>query len=115
MRGRLPRYVTFVIPVRKLAILRTTNMTSADANLTDRSLPKPASNPDADVVIFDGNCRFCTSQVKRLARWDRCKRLAFLSLHDAEVRRLFPDLTNDDLMKQMYVIDKEGNRYAGAA
>ena len=75
-------------------------------------LPTPDENPDADVVIYDGHCKFCTGQVKNLARWDRGgKRLAFLSLHDPEVARRFPDLTYDQLMEEMYLVDQQGQRY----
>jgi predicted DCC family thiol-disulfide oxidoreductase YuxK len=79
-------------------------------------LPTPAENPDADIVIFDGHCKFCTGQVQRLARWDgKGRRLAFLSLHDPEVAKRFPDLTYDQLMEEMVVVDKRGRRHAGAA
>ena len=33
-------------------------MTSAATNLTDRSLPSQRAISDADVVIYDGHCRF---------------------------------------------------------
>ena len=79
-------------------------------------LPTPEENPSADIVIYDGHCKFCTGQVQNLARWDRSgKRLAFLSLHDPEVARRFPDLTYDQLMEEMYVVSQAGNRYGGAA
>jgi predicted DCC family thiol-disulfide oxidoreductase YuxK len=77
-------------------------------------LPTPAENPDSDIVIYDGHCKFCTGQVQNLARWDRQRRLAFLSLHSPEVATRFPDLTYDRLIKEMYVVDQHGNRYAGA-
>jgi predicted DCC family thiol-disulfide oxidoreductase YuxK len=78
-------------------------------------LPSPTENPDADVVIYDGHCKFWRGQVKNLARWDGSgRRLAFLSLHDPEVATCYPDLTYDQLIKEMYVIDRRGNRYAGA-
>jgi predicted DCC family thiol-disulfide oxidoreductase YuxK len=78
------------------------------------ALPGPVDRPEADVVIYDGDCRFCTSQVQRLARWDRGGRLAFLSLHDPEVAARWPDLTHDMLMEQMYVVDRAGQRHGGA-
>lgn len=77
-------------------------------------LPTPDERPDADVVIFDGDCRFCTAQVRRIAWFDRGGRLAFLSLHDPEVARRYPDLTHEQLMEEMYVIDRQGRRHAGA-
>lgn len=78
-------------------------------------LPDPADRPDADVVIYDGHCRFCTKQVRRLAFFDRAGRLAFLSLHDPRVAERYPDLTYDQLMEELYLVRPNGVRYAGAA
>ena len=78
-------------------------------------LPTPQERPEADVVIFDGHCKFCRGQVERLSRWDRGGRLAFVSLHDASVAEKYPDLTHEMLMDQMYIVDQQGNRYGGAA
>jgi predicted DCC family thiol-disulfide oxidoreductase YuxK len=86
----------------------------ATATETRSVLPTPDDRPSADVLIYDGHCRICTSQVERLARWDRRGRLAFLSLHDPEVYRRYPDLTHDYLMTNMVVVDRQGRRYAGA-
>jgi predicted DCC family thiol-disulfide oxidoreductase YuxK len=79
------------------------------------SLPTPEDRPDADVVIYDGQCKFCTAQVQRLARWDSGKRLAYLSLHDPLVAQRYPDLTHEMLMDAMYVVDQQGRRHGGAA
>ncbi len=81
----------------------------------ERHLPDPSERPHADIVIYDGQCRFCTGQVQRLARWDGPDRLAFLSLHDPRTASLCPDLSHDQLMQQMYVVTSEGQRYGGAA
>lgn len=86
-----------------------------DAPPAESCLPQPSERPLADVIIFDGRCRFCRAQVRRLARWDLLKRLAFLSLHDHEVARRWPDLSHDELMQNMYLIDASGRRYKGAA
>lgn len=80
-----------------------------------KALPAPADRPGADVVIFDGNCRICTAQIRKLAWWDCQGKLAYLSLHDPEVAQRYPDLTHDMLMAQMYVVDQKGRRYGGAA
>jgi predicted DCC family thiol-disulfide oxidoreductase YuxK len=88
---------------------------AASAVLSPPKLPSPAKHPSADVVIYDGHCRFCTQQVQRLARWDSGGRLAFLSLHEAQVASRYPDLTYEKLMEQMYVVDRQGRRHAGAA
>ena len=86
--------------------------------ISDRAaanLPHPNEKPDSDVLIFDGNCKFCHQQVQRLKRWDARERLSFVSLHDPYVTEHFPDLTFEQLMEQLYVVDLTGNRYGGAA
>ncbi|OYP36463.1 thiol-disulfide oxidoreductase DCC family protein [Rhodopirellula sp. MGV] len=77
-------------------------------------LPDPDARKDADVVIYDGNCRFCIAQVKNLQRLDCCgNRLSFLSLHDPRVHERYPDLTHEQMMEQMYVVDQNGGRHGG--
>ncbi|MHB0959203.1 MAG: thiol-disulfide oxidoreductase DCC family protein [Pirellulaceae bacterium] len=78
-------------------------------------LADPDERPGADVVIYDGECRFCTGQIVRLARWDRAGRLAYVSLHDPRVSQRYPDLTRDQLMEQLYVVNGRGDRWGGAA
>lgn len=82
---------------------------------TKNPLPSPDERPGAAVVIYDGQCRFCTQQIRRLAGWDHRGRLAYLSLHDERVTGVLPDLTHEQLMEQMYVVDPQGHRHAGAA
>ncbi len=77
-------------------------------------LPSPADLPAADVVIYDGHCRFCTNSVRRLHRLAG-SRLAFISLHDAEVERRYPELSYDQMMEEMFVVDRSGNARGGAA
>lgn len=76
-------------------------------------LPTPAGLPNADIVIYDGHCRFCTNSVRRLHGLAG-KRLAFLSLHDAEVARRFPQLTHEQMMEEMFVVDRQGTVRGGA-
>ena len=69
----------------------------AITNSADNSvvLPTPQELPDADVVIFDGNCAFCTKQITNLFRWDGKGRLAFVSLHDPLVKQNYRDLSHE--------------------
>lgn len=87
---------------------------SANQLASPASLPSPDERPDADVVIYDGHCRICTGQIRRLAAWDWGRRLSYLSLHDPRVPESYPDLSHDALMKEMYVVDRAGHRHAGA-
>ena len=83
--------------------------------LPHRELPDPDAGNPTDVVIFDGECNFCRSQVNNLSRLDCCgKRLSFLSLHDPRVQERYPDLSHDQLMEQMYVVDQKQRRHGGA-
>lgn len=68
----------------------------------------------SDVVIYDGECKFCTASILTLRRLDSQGRLRFLSLHDPSVRVDFPDLTYDMLMSQMWVVTSDGRRFPGA-
>jgi predicted DCC family thiol-disulfide oxidoreductase YuxK len=90
-------------------------MASTSAPHDVAPLPSPADRPQAEVVIYDGHCRICTGQIRRLARWDRGGRLAYLSLHDPLVAQRYPDLTYEALMRDMYLIDSQGRRHRGAA
>ena len=78
-------------------------------------LPTPHNWPDTDVVIYDGQCSFCKKQVSKLYRWDGKHRLSFISLHDDFVAEHYPELTHDEMMQAMYLVDKQGRRYRGAA
>jgi predicted DCC family thiol-disulfide oxidoreductase YuxK len=77
-------------------------------------LPTPADRPEADVVIYDGNCGICTAQVHKFPWWDCQEKLSYLSLHDPEVARRWPDLSHDRLMQEMVIIDRQGKRHWGA-
>lgn len=88
---------------------------SAAAAKSREPLPSPAERPTGDIVIYDGKCKFCTAMVRQIARWDGGGRLAYLSLHDPEVTKRFPDLSYDQMMEEMFVVDQRGRRYAGAA
>ena len=78
-------------------------------------LPAVPNHPTADVVIYDGACQFCVSQMRRIARWDGEKRFVFISLHDSEVAERYPDLTYQQLMDSMHIVDRHARRHHGAA
>lgn len=96
-----------------MALVQVDPRPAASPESRAASLPSPAERPGKAIVIFDGDCRICTGQITRLNRWDRGCRLAFLSLHDPQVAERFPDLSYDQLMAQMYVVDPQGARHGG--
>ncbi len=67
-----------------------------------------------DVVLFDGKCNFCRSQINILRRLDSRKRLEFVSLHDPHVADSYPNLTFDQLMEQMWIVTPTGDTLGGA-
>jgi len=77
-------------------------------------LPTPDERPDADLVVYDGDCSFCIRQVQRLARWDSRGSLAFVARGGPDAQRFVPDLVGDDVASQMYVVDRQGTRRGGA-
>ena len=89
-------------------------MQSSVNNLPPKmELPAPTELPSADVVIYDGECGFCRAQVERFCRLDGANRLAFVSLHDPSIAENYPDLSHEQLMQEMVVMDQSGNRHAG--
>jgi predicted DCC family thiol-disulfide oxidoreductase YuxK len=83
--------------------------------LRSTALPDPDALSGSDVVIYDGECNFCRSQVGNLRRLDwGGQRLSFVSLHDPRVAERYPDLSHESLMEQMYVVDGKGSRHGGA-
>lgn len=70
--------------------------------------------PDRDTVLYDGQCRFCRSQIAILRRSDLGGSLRFTSLHDPSVAVDFPELAYDDLLQQMYVVSRAGQARGGA-
>ncbi|MFM7136157.1 MAG: thiol-disulfide oxidoreductase DCC family protein [Planctomycetota bacterium] len=73
-----------------------------------------AARPQHDTVLYDGQCRFCRSQIAILRRLDPTGRLRFVSLHDPAAVEQFPELAPDDLSREMHVVDTRGRSRAGA-
>ena len=73
-----------------------------------------ATRPDRDTVLYDGQCWFCRGQIGLLKRFDAVGRLRFRSLHDPEVGRDFPELSPEEMMREMIVVDRDGRARGGA-
>ena len=70
---------------------------------------------DKSVVIFDGQCNFCLSQIRILRFLDLGnRRLTFLSLHDPAVSREFPQLKHEDLMQEMHIVEPTDRVHTGS-
>ncbi len=66
------------------------------------------------VVLYDGDCGFCTKWRDRMSRRDREGRIEWLSVHDPSVASRFPDLDREDAMRQMYVYAPDGTVHKGS-
>jgi len=75
---------------------------------------RTATKPVRDTVLYDGACRFCRGQIALLRRLDPTGRLAFMSLHDPRVAHDFPEIPAEELLAQMYVVDRAGMARGGA-
>jgi predicted DCC family thiol-disulfide oxidoreductase YuxK len=71
-------------------------------------------HPARDTVLYDGQCRFCRSQIAILRGLDLFGGIAFTSLHDQSVTRDFPEIPLAELHRQMYVVDPRGLARGGA-
>lgn len=70
--------------------------------------------PERDTVLYDGACRFCRGQIATLRSFDPGRRLVFRSLHEPDVADDFPEIPREDLLRQMYVVDRSGRARGGA-
>lgn len=77
-------------------------------------MPSLSESDLRDTVLYDGHCRFCTASINSLRRLDGKDRLRYVSLHDPSVSADFPDLTSDQMMKEMWIATPDGRRFPGA-
>jgi predicted DCC family thiol-disulfide oxidoreductase YuxK len=79
--------------------------------------PNP-SVPHADdprpVLIYDGDCRFCIEQVRRLERWVP-GRVRMESYRDPGVIERYPGLTLEQCDQALQLVEPDGRIYSGAA
>jgi predicted DCC family thiol-disulfide oxidoreductase YuxK len=63
------------------------------------------------VVVFDGDCGFCTAQAHRLAAPGR---IALRSFREAGALAAFPGLSLEECVREMKLVDRDGRVYGGA-
>jgi len=73
------------------------------------------TRPSHDTVLYDGRCRFCRGQIALLRRLDLGRVLQFTSLHEPSVGRDFPEIPPEDMLAEMFVVDRGGRTWRGAA
>jgi len=68
----------------------------------------------AAVLLFDGHCRLCTAGARKLARWARPGAVELASFQDPSVLGRFPDLTRDQCLQAMHLVEPDGHVFGGA-
>ena len=76
----------------------------------DRTTPPGGSKL---IALYDGHCRFCTQQAKRLRRIVGPNKLETRSFQEPGALEAFPGVSFDACMKRMHVVTPEGRVYAG--
>jgi predicted DCC family thiol-disulfide oxidoreductase YuxK len=73
------------------------------------------SPPEGGVPLafYDGHCRFCTEQAKKLAAASRGK-VAIRSFQEEGALAPFPGLTHEACMAELKLVDRDGRVYGGA-
>ncbi len=74
-----------------------------------------ATRPPSDraVVLFDGDCRFCTQQTRKLVRWFP-RAVVARNFQEPGALDAFPGITHEACMKRMHLVTTKGAVYAGA-
>jgi len=73
------------------------------------------TRPRRDTVLYDGHCRFCRGQIAALRRLDVGRLLEFISLHDPQVTRDYPEIPPERLLEEMFIVDRQGRVWRGAS
>lgn len=76
--------------------------------------PVDAASVARAVIVYDAGCGFCTKQMDRIKRWDPGDSYEYVSSHDADLLKRFPQLARQDLGSGLRVISPEGITHVGA-
>jgi predicted DCC family thiol-disulfide oxidoreductase YuxK len=69
--------------------------------------------PRLPTLLYDGHCRFCTAQMRNLARFLPEDRYEALSFQEPGVLERFPGITHEQAMEAMHLIDERGRIFSG--
>lgn len=67
------------------------------------------------IVLYDGDCGFCSVMLAMLLTWDRANRVGPVSIQSARGEELLIDVPRQDRLKSWHLIDAEGTLYSGGA
>jgi predicted DCC family thiol-disulfide oxidoreductase YuxK len=66
------------------------------------------------IALYDGDCRFCTQQVRQLERLVGRERVEPVSFQGEGVLARFPGVSHEACMLRMHVVRPDGRVFAGA-
>ena len=67
------------------------------------------------IVLYDGDCGFCSVMVAMLLTWDRAHGVEPVSIQSARGEELLIDLAQRDRLKSWHLIDAERTLYSAGA
>jgi predicted DCC family thiol-disulfide oxidoreductase YuxK len=79
-------------------------------SINDQLAPKPRRL----TLIYDGECTLCLRFQHIVQRLDQDRQIAYYSLHEQDLYRLFPQLSLEQCQENVHVIDQEGRVYVGS-
>ncbi len=80
-----------------------------------RLASKSTTPPGRFLVLYDGHCRFCTTQMKNLQRLGKQNALIPHDFQQAESLSVLPGIPYDACMRAMHLVTPEGRVYEGAS
>jgi predicted DCC family thiol-disulfide oxidoreductase YuxK len=67
------------------------------------------------IVLYDGDCGFCSVMLAMLLTWDRANRVRPVPIQSARGEDLLIDLEPEDRLKSWHLLDAQGMLHSGGA
>jgi predicted DCC family thiol-disulfide oxidoreductase YuxK len=65
-------------------------------------------------MLYDGNCRFCTSQAQTVEAYNDAGLIEVLDMNSADARARFPQITPAMAQRELHLVAPDGSLYRGA-
>ena len=69
--------------------------------------------PGRYVVLYDGQCKFCTAGAKRLTAWMRSVPYDLANFHKPGLLDRFPGISHEACMERLHLVTPAGKVYGG--
>jgi lipase maturation factor 1 len=80
----------------------------------ERRVTRVDSPPEKPVMVFDGDCNFCTRWIRRWERMTR-DRIEYIPFQDPNTSRRFPAIPREQFEESVQLIETDGRVLHGAA